>query len=176
MTVLTFAPIAVLIAAPVAFAQKIHTEFDPTADFTRFKTFAIRQAQSRVKKNPLETDAVKSRIETELRSRLASKGLKENTDKPDLVVSYRLGSRGHRQAAPTGTWKGSHDVSQKVTDETLVIEIRDAWRKEQVWRAVCVDSAADADKMDARLKADIDKAMKEYPPKKKKQAAAAKAS
>ena len=58
-----------LLAALGAFAQKVTVEFDPAADFSKFKTFAIRDGQLNSKNPALNSELVKKRIETAIRSR-----------------------------------------------------------------------------------------------------------
>ena len=46
-------------------AQKITTEFDQTADFSKFKNFAIRNGQLNSKNPVLNSDLVKKQIEAD---------------------------------------------------------------------------------------------------------------
>ena len=55
-----------LLAAHGAFAQKVTVEFDQAADFSKYKTFAIRDGQLNSKNPALNSDLVKKRIDAEV--------------------------------------------------------------------------------------------------------------
>ena len=64
-----------LLAAHGAFAQKITMEFDQAADFSKYKTFAIREGQLNSKNPALNSDLVKKRIDADIEKYLTAKGL-----------------------------------------------------------------------------------------------------
>ena len=55
-----------LLAAVAASAQKITIEFDAAADFTKFKTFAIRDGQLNSKNPALNSELTKKRIDADI--------------------------------------------------------------------------------------------------------------
>ena len=67
-----------IISAPAFLgAQKIETEFDQAADFSKFKSFTIREGQLNAKAPALNNELVRKRIENDLRAALTAKGLFE---------------------------------------------------------------------------------------------------
>ena len=68
---------AVLLAVSVpgrALAQKIDVEFDESADFTQFKTFALQNGQLNARAPALNSELTRKKIENELRKRLVERG------------------------------------------------------------------------------------------------------
>jgi hypothetical protein len=64
-----------LLAAHGARAQKVTMEFDRTADFSRYKTFAIRDGRLNSGNPALNSPLVKKQIETDIQNDLTAKGL-----------------------------------------------------------------------------------------------------
>mgnify|MGYP001598322636 CR=1 FL=1 len=161
---------AALLWGSAARAQKIHTEFDEAADFSKYKTFAIRDGRIRTKQPALDNSLVEKKLKNALAAQLTAKGLQETSERPDLNVTYLLGAVDRREVDVTRVgWRGRgvrRDV-HRYTVGTLVIDLRDASRRELVWRAVCTDTAGNAAKIQERIDKDVKKAFEKYPPKKK---------
>jgi hypothetical protein len=58
-----------------AFAQKVTVEFDQPVNFSKHKTFAIRDGQLNSKNPALNSDLVKKRIDADIEKYLTAKGL-----------------------------------------------------------------------------------------------------
>ncbi|HWF12743.1 MAG TPA: hypothetical protein VG272_03335 [Candidatus Acidoferrales bacterium] len=63
-----------LFVAQGARAQKITMEFDQSIDFSRYKTFAIRDGQLNSRNPALGGELVKKQIETDIQNDLTAKG------------------------------------------------------------------------------------------------------
>lgn len=63
----------------VAFGQKVTIEFDQAADFTRYKTFAIRDGQLNSRNPALNSELVKKQIENDIVRDLSARGLEVTT-------------------------------------------------------------------------------------------------
>ncbi len=163
-------PLLAALAAGAVLAQKVHTEFDGAADFSAYKTYAIRNGRIRSKDPALDNSLVQKKIENALKAQLAAKGLQEAAERPDVVATYVLGAANTREVdvVPAG-WYGRRRrrVVTKHTQGTLVIDLRDARRRELVWRATCTDTAGNPAKIEERIEKDVKKAFENYPPKKK---------
>jgi hypothetical protein len=163
------AAIAFLGLAAQAGAQKVDVEFDESAGFLRYKTFAIRDGQINAKAPQLNNDLVRRKLENEIRQRLTARGLVEAAERPDLNVRYTLGaqSRPEVERFPAG-WRGRRTrvVRTRTTEGTLVIDLRDASRRELVWRAVAVEEESNPSKIEDRLDEMVKKSLEKYPPKK----------
>jgi len=153
-----------------AFGQKIDVEFDQSADFSRYKTFAIRDGQLHSKNPTLNSELVKKRIEADIAKNLTSKGLTQVTGKSDLNIRYTLGSARKREVEtyPAGwRWGGTRRVVVPYSEGTLVIDLRDPSTRSLVWRAVAVEHKSDPNKLEGKLEDMVKKSLEKYPPKPK---------
>lgn len=133
---------AVLLAALPAAAQKVFVDWDRAANFESFKTFAWAEtAPTSLEANyPLVHSLIKNAVEYEL----ASGGLIEDTDDPDLYVTYHTSTKESVQFLTTSFgysygpyWGGSGASSGMVNTwakGTLVIDIWDAREQQAVFR------------------------------------------
>jgi hypothetical protein len=158
-----------LLAALGAFAQKVTVEFDPAADFSKFKTFAIRDGQLNSKNPALNSELVKKRIEAAIVRDLTAKGLTLSPERPDLNVRYHFGSarKTEVETYPAG-WRGwgTRVVRVPYTEGTLVIDLRDATTRSLVWRGIAREDKSDAEKIQGKLDDMVKKPFDKYPPKK----------
>ncbi len=162
-------PVLLLLAAMSAFAQKITVEFDQAADFSRYKTFAIRDGQLNSKNPALNSELVKKQIEADIARDLTAKGLQMVPSGPaDLNVRYRFGSARKTEvdAYPAG-WRGwgTRVVRRPYTEGTLVIDLRDPSTKSLVWRGIASEDKGDASKVQGKIDDMVKKSFDKYPPK-----------
>ncbi len=97
-----------LLFAQGARAQKITMEFDQSIDFSKYKTFAIRDGQLNSGNPALNSPLVKKQIEADITNDLTAKGLTLVTSGPsDLNVRYTFGAarKTEIEAYPAG-WYG----------------------------------------------------------------------
>ena len=159
-----------LVAAHGALAQKVTVEFDRAADFSKYRTFAIRNGQLNSKNAALNSDLVKKQIEGDIASGLSAKGLMEVTTGPaDLNVRYTFGSarKVETEAYPAGWYGwGTRIVRVPYAEGTLVIDLRDPTTRSLVWRGISSEEKTDASKIEGKLDKMVKKALDKYPPKK----------
>jgi hypothetical protein len=160
-----------LIAAVGLSAQKIAIEADRTVDFSKFRTFAIRQARLNSRNPYLNTDIVRKRIDADIQKYLQARGLVFVPEGPsDLNVRYTLGAvrRSEIETYPAG-WRGwgTRVVRVPYTEGTLVIDLRDPRTRSLVWRAIAREDKADAAKIESALDDMVRKSFNKYPPKMK---------
>ncbi len=158
-----------LLAVPaLAFAQKVTVEFDQAMEFSSLKTFKLQDGTLNSKDPSLNNDIVRKNLQNDIRQKLTAKGLTESNDKPDVIVSYSLGSSNRKQTERYPTrWGGSRRVTTQYAEGTLVIDMRDPLRQELVWRAVAVADNHDAAKIQAKLGDMVKKSFDKFPPRKK---------
>jgi hypothetical protein len=164
-------PVLILLAAMSAFAQKITVEFDQAADFTKYKTFAIRDGQLNSKNPALNSELIKKQIEADIARDLTAKGLQMVASGPaDLNVRYRFGSARKTEVDtyPAG-WRGwgTRVVRRPYTEGTLVIDLRDPSTKSLVWRGIASEDKGDASKVQGKIDDMVKKSFDKYPPKMK---------
>jgi Domain of unknown function (DUF4136) len=160
-----------LLAAQVARAQKITMEFDQSIDFSRYKTFAIRDGQLSSKNPALNSPLVKKQIEADIERDLTKKGLTMASSGPaDLNVRYTFGAarKTEIEAYPAGWYGfGTRYVRVPYAEGTLVLDLRDPTTRSLVWRAIAAEEKSDATKIEGKLDDMVKKSIDKYPPKKK---------
>jgi len=166
----------VLLLPALAAAQKTSFDFDKTADFSKYKTYALKDGTK------VGQPLIDNRITAAIQEQLAAKGLTKNDASPDIVVVYHVafdkqqditayssgyGGYGYRWG---GGW-GTTDVRvNEILVGTLVIDVADASKKEVVWRGMGVkevDTQAKAEKRDKNITSAVTKILQNFPPKKK---------
>jgi hypothetical protein len=158
-----------LLAAHAALAQKVTVEFDQAADFSKYKTFAIREGRLNSKNPALNSDLVKKRIEADIERYLTAKGLTEVSGKSDLNVRYQFGTarKTEIERYPAGWYgMGTRVVRVPYSEGTLVIDLRDPSTRSLVWRAIASEEKSDATKIEGKLDDMVKKSLEKYPPKK----------
>jgi len=160
-----------LLAAQGARAQKITMEFDQAIDFSKYKTFAIRDGQLSSGNPALNSPLVKKQIEADIQNGLTAKGLTMVTSGPaDLNVRYTFGAarKTEIEAYPAGWYGfGTRYVRVPYAEGTLVIDLRDPTTRSLVWRAIAAEEKSDATKIQGKLDDMVKKSIEKYPPKKK---------
>jgi hypothetical protein len=159
-----------VVSAAFAWAQKITVEFDQAADFTKYKTFAIRDGQLNSRNPALNSELVKKRIEADIMRYLTARGLEMTTGQSDLNVRYHFGSvrKAELEAYPAG-WRGfgTRVVRVPYTEGTLVIDLRDPSTRSLVWRGIASEEKSDGTKIEGKLDDMVRKSIDKYPPKPK---------
>jgi hypothetical protein len=160
-----------LLLACAALAQKVEIESDRAIDFTKFKTFAIRDGRLNSKNPSLNNDLVRRRLDADIQKALEARGLAFIASGPsDLNVRYTLGAvrKVEVESYPAG-WRGwgTRTVRVPYTEGTLVIDLRDPATRSLVWRAIAREDKSDAAKVEGKLDEMVKKALEKYPPKEK---------
>jgi hypothetical protein len=164
-----------LLALPgIALAQKTSFDYDKSANFASYKTYAMRDG--RKVGDPL----IDNRIVAAIESELAAKGFTKTETNPDLLVIYHVAFdkeqdiSGYTSGAGPYGWRyggGMQTTDLRVSEiliGTLVIDLTDAAKKEVVWRGMGVkeiDTQAKAEKRDKNINGAVAKMLKNYPPK-----------
>jgi hypothetical protein len=160
-----------LLLASSALAQKIDVESDGAVDFSKFKTFAIRDERLQSKNPALNSELTKKHINADIQKALEAKGLTfVDSGKSDLNVRYTLGAvrKTEIDTYPAG-WRGwgTRVVRVPYTEGTLVIDLRDPTTRSLIWRAIARQDKSDAAKIEGKLDDMVKKSFDKYPPKAK---------
>jgi len=158
-----------LLIAFSAVAQKIEIESDPSVDFSKFRTFAIRDGRLNSTNPSLNGDLVRKRLDFDIEKYLGAKGLVfAPSGSSDLNVRYTLGAvrKAEVETYPAG-WRGwgTRVVRVPFTEGTLVIDLRDASTQSLVWRGIAREDKGDAAKVEGKLDDMVKKTFDKYPPK-----------
>ena len=156
-------------------AQDVKYNFDPAADFSKYKTYRWVDVPDARYPDQLTSNQIKQAID----SQLVLKGLtKTEDDKADLYVAYQIAvseetqwyasSYGGRYRTMGGMGTAT---SSTIKIGTLVFDMYDVAAKNQVWHGDAtktLDPSKDPQKNQERLKKIAAKLLKNYPPKVKK--------
>ncbi len=158
------------VVGQAAWAQKVSVEFDQAADFTKYKTFAIRNGELNSRNPALNSELVKKQIEADIVRGLTARGLTEASGPTDLNVVYHFGTarKTELESYPAG-WRGwgTRVVRVPYSEGTLVIDLRDPSTRSLVWRAIASEEKSDASKIAGKLDSMVKKSLEKYPPKAK---------
>lgn len=168
-----------LVAAPAA-AQKVYVDYDPTADIDSYRTFAWGETPeaSLSDTNPF----IHSRIKNTIEYHLTKGGMIEDTESPDLYVTYYGGATEEVSFMTTSVsygygygpgwyWDpywggmGGMTTTTPIVHEagTLVIDIWDAKTENLVWRGTLSGTIPDDPrKMSKKVEAGIEKIVKKW--------------
>ncbi len=174
----------VLFCAQACTSIDVKTDFDPSADFTRFHTFAFAGLTDITKTGLLDNSLTRKRIEAGISRELTKKGLRDvkMDERPDRLVHYWLGRKDKQRVQGTsgpgyyggGYYRGGYGwgasyntvTTYEYTEGTLVVDLVEPAKKELQWRATMVANLEDTAQENIELgnKAII-KAFEHYPPK-----------
>ncbi len=167
---LGIALVLALAAIPAA-AQKVYIDYDADADFGSYKTFAWGPTPevSLSDSSPLMHSRIKNAIEYQL----TTSGAIEDTENPDVYVTYH-GEESEGMRVDTNQWGYGYGGSWRwdpywgggmgsttttvstYTKGTLVIDIWDAETKKLIWRGSATATIPAKPEKQARL---VDKAV-----------------
>lgn len=171
---------AVLLAGGCA-TVSVATDYDHTADFSRYHTFQIVGGHL-VHEGVADDNntLVKDRIAGALRSGLQAKGLQEASADPDLDVGYFGGARSRTEVEGmpsygpgvgpywSGGWWGptyNDWWTRSYNEGTLIIDLIDAHTKRLVWRAYA-QAEIQVPLSDQKIRDAVNKALQSFPPRK----------
>jgi hypothetical protein len=172
-----------LLLASSALAQDVRYNFDPQADFTKYKTYRWAKHPQSVDVDELTLGTLGSAFDTEL----AAKGLNK-TEAPaaDLLIVYQIAMRKEREITSydssfgygpgwRGGWYGpsggmSTSTTSTISIGSVALDMYDETNKQLVWRGVAektLDAKAKPDKQQKNAAKGAKKLLKNYPPAKK---------
>ena len=171
--------VALILSPAMLLAQKVSYDYEKTANFAGFKTYALKEGTK--VGQPLIDDRIVAAIEQQL----AAKGLTKADANPDVFVVYHVafdkqqdistfssgygGGYGPYGWGWGGGWAGGTTQTQvrDILIGTLVIDIADAQKKQMVWRGMAtkqVDAQTKPEKRDKNIAEAMKKIFKNYPP------------
>ena len=175
--------IACVLASALVLAQKTSYDYDKSASFAGYKTYAQKEGTK------VGQQLIDDRIVAAIDKELAAKGLTKSEANPDLVVVYHVafdkekdistyssgygGGYGPYGYGWGGGWGGSttNTTVRDILVGTMVIDMADANKKQVVWRGMGVkevNTTANPEKRDKSINEAVKKILKNFPPKVKK--------
>ena len=165
--------IAVMCLGTIVVAQQVSVDFDRSADFSKFRTFAWATG------TPVADALNHKRIVLAIEQQLTAKGLAKVAmqTQPDLIVAYHASF--DRDLQITGWGSGGYGPfygagrsmsarAQQVVVGTLVVDLSDAPTNAIVWRGMAasdLNPAASAERRDKNVTKAAAKLFKNYPPR-----------
>ena len=159
-----------MVIANAAFAQKVTTDYNKSADFARYKTFMwIKEPKA---SNPL----TRQRVIEDVNSALASRGLKLVTSDADLCIAAHAATTQERTLntfyngfGGGWRWHGGFGSATTTVDTyevgTLVVDIFDARTKEAIWRGTSTKTLSGNPQKNAdNLNKAVVKMFRDFPP------------
>jgi uncharacterized protein DUF4136 len=163
----------VLLLVSSALAQKVTTDFDRSANFSAFKTYAWAEG------TPAKNSLMAQRIVEGVDKQLSAKGLQkvDPNNNPDLTVLYHaaVGSETQLNTSSMGPGWGYHwgggmttTTVDKIPVGTLSVDIGDAKTKKLLWLGSASDTLSDkAEKNTEKINKALEKMFKKFPPESK---------
>lgn len=167
-------------------ANKPHVDYDTTANFTSYKTYAwSKDIDKKTGQSRIDTPLVHQRVRESIESQLAAKGLqKVEPAQANVLVTYHLSVAvvGHTSSSMSlgiGSYSGRSSLgisvgvplgARTVEEGTLVIDIIDNKSNAMVWRGIASRKLSNRTLSPEQAKASVDEVVKEilanYPPQK----------
>jgi len=154
------------------FGQQVKTDYDRTADFTRYKTYSWEKVQTQ---DALWVDRIKSAVNADM----AAKGWTEVPSGGDVAI-VAIEMTRNQQSLNTfydgfgGGWRwgGGFGDSTTTVDTykvgSLVVDLFDARTKNLIWRGSASDTLSDkSDKNIKNLDKGVQKMFEHFPPEPK---------
>lgn len=162
-----------LLSAAALRADDRSVTFDKTLDFATVKTFAIHETKVTSSRPELSNALFARQIGDAVRQALVTKGLKEKSDHPDVVVEtdvtgidYVIGTAGRANPQPPNA-PPSRFGPVAFTEGTLVVDLMMGEPGKLIWHGVYRRPRESAAKLAEKMPEDATKLLSEYPPKKK---------
>ena len=176
MKAIKLLPLVLLFLVASCSSVRVSTDYDTTADFSTYKTFAFyKKGIDKVDISDLD----KRRILKAVESELLAKGFTKS-DTPDLLVNIFTKARkkidiyndGYGYGGYYGWYPwyygpnfGTH-ISQ-YTEGTLFVDLIDAHKKELAWQGIgsgALNTTGNISKKEKRIKEFVANIMAKYPP------------
>jgi hypothetical protein len=180
--------IALVTAVSGCSGLTIQSDFDPTADFSKFRTWDwIPNAGGDQSSDPSGRDnaILRGRIQTAVANVLIDRGYKLNMDTPDFLVAYHIAFEekldlevvnnyyGYPYAGSyAATWGPTiygQEIQQREWEQgTLLLDILDGESGQLVWRGSAqaeVYPNSDPNERQSRINNAVSKVLDEFPPR-----------
>ncbi len=174
-----------LLAVGGCVGPKVLTDFDPSAEFSAFRTFAFVGLTDKDQGGVLDNSLLRKRIEEMVSRELTAKGLRQvgADERSDLLVHFWVGVKEKQRVESTGPvggayggrygWRAGYYGGAVTTYEyqegTLIVDLAESSKKDLVWRATIVGTLGESPEENLEIaNKGVAKAFEHYPPAVKK--------
>ena len=156
-------------------------DYNPEADFTRYRTFAWAEGSGSGDDSRVNNDLVDQRFLRAIESELVSRGMEKTASgQPDVFVGYQMALDDRVSYQTVNSYYGtgwgyrgvyggvgtSRTTSTEYTVGTLVIDVYDARQRELVWRGSGegkVNQARDPEESQERINQAVTRIFRDFP-------------
>ena len=157
--------LALCMSLALSAAQQPSDDFsvvvDPKADFSQFKTFAIRVGKIASDRPELDNSLFAKKLSKTIQAALVAKGLREVSGRPDLLVDYSI-TNEDISTTTRGGGRGIGPQPLRYTVGMLVIDLMRPGSPAPVWRGVYRDAESTGSKLMQKLPDDAKKLIAKY--------------
>ena len=170
-------PILIMIIAASCSTIKVSSDYDKTAGFSAYKTYAFTQEALNIQLDDLNKNRLINAITTEL----SAKGFTKAESNPDVLIDIKIKAEQKQTATATSSggygggygyrWGGGFSTTQinydTYIDGTLFIDMIDASKKQLVWQGrgtKTIDQDANQDKREKNINYAVKQIFMKYPP------------
>jgi hypothetical protein len=169
----------------IACASDVQTDFDPSVDFAKFKTYSFVAGLELSKTGLLSNPDVRERIKNFISGVMETRGLMEvpRDQQYDLAVRYWVARQEKTEETAvfmddpmwagyppywSGVWAPYYTeyVVNNYVDGTLVIDLMNPATKELLWRTYLRQKIEDRTEAYIEAKKNLDKSFAQFPPDK----------
>ena len=164
--------VALGIVATGAALAAVKTDFDPTAHFEKYQTFAWRSPKNT--NTIVQNSLLDQRLRNNVTKQMMDRGMREDPRKPDVYLVYHANAQPRREVSYYGGgwgwgwhrpyWGGPATVYTYVAG-SVVLDMVDAHTNQLVWRAYMTNTGSHlADvQSDKHIHKMVSDAFKKYP-------------
>jgi hypothetical protein len=176
---LLFCALLIVLVAVLPLFAKTAVDFDPSLDFSKYKTFAFLGGVENLLMVDVNPDLLNNRVHHSVARELIKKGLREVRpgENPGLVVRYWANPSQQVNVAALGKWApyspfiGSHwswlydSVSaSSAKQDSLIVDLIDPKTKNLAWRLYLIHKLTNADKDWNKADDELARAFESFPP------------
>ena len=176
---LLFCVLLIALLAALPLPARTTTDFDPSLDFSKYRTFAFLGGVENLLMVDVNPDLINNRVHASVTRELTKKGLREVQigQDPDSVVRYWANPSREVNLDVLGNWGaygpyiGSYwgwlydSVSATSTKAgALLVDLIDPKTKQLAWRLYLIRKLSNADKDWSKADEEITKAFDSFPP------------
>jgi Domain of unknown function (DUF4136) len=174
-----FISLLIFIVAASCSSVKVSSDYDKTAGFASYKTYAFTDEAKSLQLNDLNRNRLLSAIETEL----AAKGFTKVENNPDVLIDITI--KGEQKQTATATNTGGYGYGygrygygggfstttinyDTYVDGTLFIDMIDAAKKQLVWQGrgtKTIEPDANQERREKNINYAVKQIFMQYPPK-----------
>ena len=175
MKIIRCLPILLVFILASCSSVSVYNDFDKSADFTQYKTFAFYKAG--VDKVEI-SDLDKKRVLKAIEAQMLAKGFIKS-ENPDILINFFTKSREQVDVNSFNSgwgygwgfgwnpymWGGNRTSVRTSTNGTLFIDMIDAKKKEMIWQGEGQGEIfRNQDKKEERIQEFVTQILKQYPP------------